>query len=32
MHNSGDVNYLPPGMAGKPTRTLDEILKMPSQE
>jgi len=32
MHNSGDVKYLPPGMAGRPTRTLVEFLKMLSQE
>jgi len=28
MHNSNDVKYLPPGMAGRPTRTLVEFLRM----
>merc|ERR1711962_415479 len=32
MNNSGDVKYLPPGMAGRPTRTLVEFLKMVSQD
>ena len=32
MQNSSDVKYLPPGMAGRPTRTLVEFLKMLSQE
>jgi len=32
MNNSGDVKYLPPGMAGRPTRTLVEFLKLISQD
>ena len=28
MHNTSDVKYIPAGMAGRPTRTLIEFLKM----
>ncbi len=32
MHSASDVKYLPPGMAGRPTRTLVEFMQMLSQE
>jgi len=32
MHNTADVDYLPAGMAGRPTRTLVEFLQLLRQE